>query len=204
MKTLWTELGRALAATIFFAVILCGVYPLIVFALAQMLFPRQANGSLFTDSSGATRGSALLAQPFSGPQYFHPRPSANRFDAADSGGSNLGPTSARLAAEISQRIADYRRENNLPANTAVPADAVTASASGLDPDISPANAEIQVPRVAKARGLPEELVRALVRQNTRGRELGLFGQPRVNVVTLNFALDRLTNRPSTVSTSVQR
>src|SRR5471032_1054673 len=144
MKNIFAEFGRSIVATLFFAVVLCGVYPLIVFGAAQLLFPHQANGSLLVDKSGAVRGSALLAQNFTGAQYFHPRPSAagaNGFDASASSGSNLGPTSTNLFANIAQRISDYRTENNLATNAPVPADAVTASASGLDPHISPANAE---------------------------------------------------------------
>lgn len=194
MKNLFAEFGRSIVATVFFAIILCGVYPLVVFAASQLLFSHQADGSLLVDKSGAIRGSALIAQNFTGAQFFHPRPSANTFDAANSGGNNLGPTSSNLAAQISQRIADYRRENDSPANAIVPADAVTASASGLDPHISPANAEIQIPRVAKARGISEEQLSKLVQQNTSGRDLGIFGEPRVNVMTLNFALDQLAQK----------
>ena len=180
-------------ATLFFAVILCGVYPLVVYGAGKLFFPHQADGSLLVDKSGAVRGSALLAQNFTGAKYFHPRPSAagaNGFDASASSGSNLGPTSTNLFAAMAQRISDYRAENNLATNTPVPADAVTASASGLDPHITPANAELQIPRVAKARGISEDKLRELVRQNTSGRDLGLFGEPRVNVMTLNFALDQ--------------
>ncbi|HTX21977.1 MAG TPA: K(+)-transporting ATPase subunit C [Candidatus Aquilonibacter sp.] len=194
MKNIFAEFTRSIVATIFFAVILCGIYPLIVYGVARTLFPHRANGSLLVDKSGTVRGSALLAQNFTGPQYFHPRPSANNYDAENSGGSNLGPTSSNLVAEISQRIADYRAENNLATNVPVPADAVTASASGLDPDISVANAEIQIPRVAKTRGMSEEQLRKLVQQNTSGRDLGVFGEPRVNVMTLNFALDQLAQK----------
>src|SRR5471032_2176299 len=195
MKNLFAEFGRSLVATIFFAVILCGAYPLVVFAAGQLLFSHQANGSLLMDKSGAIRGSALLAQNFTGAQYFHPRPStagANGFDASASSGSNLGPTSSNLVANITANIATYRSENNLATNAVVPADAVTESASGLDPHISPANAEIQIPRVAKARGISEDRIRELVKQNTSDRDLGLFGEPRVNVMTLNFALDGLS------------
>jgi K+-transporting ATPase ATPase C chain len=194
MKILFTETGRCIVATLFFAVILCGVYPLVVFGTAQLLFPYQANGSLITDKSGAVRGSALLAQNFTGAQYFHPRPSAagaDGYDASASGGSNLGPTSTNLFAAMARRISDYRAENNLATNAPVPADAVTASASGLDPHITPANAAIQIPRVAKARGLTEQHLRALVEQSLSGRDLRLWGEPRVNVMTLNFALDGL-------------
>jgi len=197
MKNIFTEFGRSIVATIFFAIILCGLYPLIVFGAAQLLFPHQANGSLLVDKSGAVRGSELLAQNFTGEKYFHPRPSAagsNGYDPTSSGGSNLGPTSSNLVANITQNIAGYRADNNLATNAPVPADAVTESASGLDPHISLANAEIQIPRVAKVRGLSEDRVRELVKQNTSGRDLGLFGEPRVNVMTLNFALDQLSQK----------
>ena len=193
MKNLFAEFGRSIVATIFFAIILCGVYPLIVYAAGQLMFSHQADGSLLVDKSGTIRGSALLAQNFTGVQYFHPRPSAagaNGFDPTSSSGSNLGPTSSNLVANITQNIANYRAENNLGTNAPVPADAVTESASGLDPHITPANAEIQIARVAKARGLSEDRVRELVKQNTSGRDLGVFGEPRVNVLELNLALDR--------------
>ena len=197
MKNIFAEFGRSIVATLFFAVILCGLYPLIVYGAGQLLFPHQANGSLLVDKSNTVRGSALLAQNFTGAQYFHPRPSAagsNGFDATSSGGSNLGPTSSNLVANITANLATYRSDNGLATNAPVPADAVTASASGLDPHISVANAEIQIPRVAKARRLSEEQVRKLAQQNTRGRDLGVFGEPRVNVMTLNFALDQLPQK----------
>jgi potassium-transporting ATPase KdpC subunit len=201
MKNIFAEFGRSIVATIFFAVILCGVYPLVVFGAAKLLFPHQAGGSLLVDKSGAIRGSALLAQNFTGAQYFHPRPSAagaNGFDPTSSSGSNLGPTSSNLVANITGNIATYRADNNIATNSPIynmiPADAVTESASGLDPHISPANAAIQIARVAKARGISEDRVRELVKQNTSGRDLGLFGEPRVNVMTLNFALDQLAQK----------
>ena len=197
MKNIFAEFGRSIVATIFFAVILCGLYPLIVFGVSQLLFPHQANGSLLVDRSGTVRGSALIAQNFTGAKYFHPRPSAagaNGFDATSSSGSNLGPTSSNLVANITQNVAGYRAENGLATGAIVPADAVTASASGLDPHISVANAEIQTPRVAKARGISEDNVRALVKQNTSGRDLGVFGEPRVNIMMLNFALDQLPRK----------
>ena len=197
MKTILTEFGRSIVATIFFAIILCGLYPLIIYGAAQLLFPNQANGSLLVDKTGAVRGSALLAQNFTGAQYFHPRPSAagaNGYDASSSSGSNLGPTSSNLVANITQNIATYRSDNGLAANAIVPADAVTASGSGLDPNISLANAELQIPRVTKARGITEDQVRKLVQQNTHDRDLGVFGEPRVNVMTLNFALDQLPQK----------
>ncbi|MGD1088976.1 MAG: potassium-transporting ATPase subunit KdpC [Verrucomicrobiota bacterium] len=197
MKNIFAEFGRSIVATIFFAIILCGLYPLIVFGAARLLFPHQAYGSLLVDKSGVVRGSELLAQNFTGEKYFHPRPSAagpNGYDPTSSGGSNLGPTSSNLVANIAQNIAGYRADNNLATNAPVPADAVTESASGLDPHISLANAEIQIPRVAKVRGLSEDHVRELVKQNTSGRDLGVFGEPRVNVMTLNFALDQLSQK----------
>ena len=197
MKNILAEFGRSIVATIFFAIILCGIYPLVVFGAAQLLFSHQAYGSLFVDRSSVVRGSALLAQNFTGAKYFHPRPSAagaNGFDATSSGGSNLGPTSSNLVANITQNIATYRSDNGLVTNAPVPADAVTASGSGLDPDISPANAKLQVSRVAGARGISEDRVLEFVKQNTRGRDLGLFGEPRVNVMTLNFALDQLPRK----------
>jgi K+-transporting ATPase ATPase C chain len=139
------------------------------------------------------RGSKLLAQGFTADKYFHPRPSAagTGYDAASSGGSNLGPTSQKLNDAIKDRVDAYRKENGLKDNEAVPADAVTASGSGLDPHISLHNAELQTPRVAKARGLSEDKVRELIEQNTDGRDLGVLGEPGVNVLTLNRALDGL-------------
>ena len=192
MKNIFIDFGRSIVATLFFAVILCGLYPLVVYGLSQLIFPHQANGSLLVDKSGAVRGSALLAQNFTGAQYFHPRPSAagaNGYDATSSGGSNLGPTSSNLVANITQNLTAYRSENGLATNAIIPADAVTASGSGLDPHISLANARMQIPRVAKARSLSEDQVRKFVDRNTSGRDLGVFGEPRVNVMTLNFELD---------------
>jgi potassium-transporting ATPase KdpC subunit len=197
MKTIIAEFGRSIVATLFFAVIVCGIYPLIVFGIGRTLFPHQADGSLMVDKTGAVRGSELLCQNFTSDKYFHPRPSAagnNGYDPTASGGSNLGPTSSNLVANLTANIAAYRSDNNLPTNAPVPADAVTESGSGLDPHISVANAELQIPRVAKVRGLSEDRVRELVKENTRGRDLGLFGEPRVNVMTLNFALDQLPQK----------
>ncbi len=192
MKTLITEFGRSIVATIFFAIIVCGAYPLIVYGIGRTLFQHQANGSLMIDKSGKVWGSELICQNFTSPKYFHPRPSAagnNGYDPTSSSGSNLGPTSGTLYTNIMQNIAAYRSDNSLPANVPIPADAVTESGSGLDPDISLANAELQLPRVAKARGMSQEKLRELVRENTHGRDLGVFGEPQVNVMTLNFALD---------------
>jgi K+-transporting ATPase ATPase C chain len=192
MKDFFSHIRGAIVATLVLAVVCCGLYPLIVFGISQMLFRDQANGSLITAADGSVRGSKLLGQAFSDPKYFHPRPSAagNGYDATSSGGSNLGPTSEKLKNAIQDRITAYRAENGLSETEAVPADAVTASGSGLDPQISSPNAELQIARVAKARGLGEEKVRELVQQNTVGRDLGVFGDPGVNVLQLNLALDR--------------
>jgi K+-transporting ATPase ATPase C chain len=192
MKDFFAELRPAILATLVFAIVCCGLYPLIVFGISQLLFPDQANGSLISGGDGTIRGSKLLGQAFSDPKYFHPRPSAagNGYDATNSGGSNLGPTSQKLKDTIQERIIAFRTENGLPETEPVPADAVTASGSGLDPHISLHNAELQVPRVAHARGLGEEKVRELVQQNTDGRDLGVFGEPGVNVLRLNLALEQ--------------
>src|ERR1700719_4439075 len=193
MKALFSEIRGAVFATLVLAIICCGLYPLVVFGISQMLFRDKANGSLIADQDGTVRGSKLLAQGFAADKYFHPRPSAagNGYDAANSSGSNLGPTSQKLNDAIKDRIAAYRSENNLKETDAVPADAVTASGSGLDPHISLRNAELQTPRVAKARALSEDKIRELIRQNTDGRDLGFLGDPGVNVLKLNLALDQL-------------
>jgi potassium-transporting ATPase KdpC subunit len=191
MKALFSEIRGAVFATLILAIVCCGLYPLVVFGISQALFRDKANGSLIVDQDGTVRGSKLLAQGFTADKYFHPRPSAagNGYDAASSGGSNLGPTSQKLNDAIKDRVAAYRKENGLSETEPVPADAVTASGSGLDPQISLRNAELQTPRVAKARGLSEEKVRELVQQNTDGRNLGVLGDPGVNVLELNLALD---------------
>ena len=191
MKELFSEIRGAVLATLIIAIVCCGVYPLVVFGISQALFHDKANGSLILDKDKTVRGSKLLGQAFTGEKYFHPRPSAagNGYDAANSGGSNLGPTSRKLNDAIKDRVETYRKENGLSENESVPADAVTASGSGLDPHISLRNAEMQTPRVAKARGLSEDKVRALVQQNTDGRDLGVLGDPGVNVLELNLALD---------------
>jgi potassium-transporting ATPase KdpC subunit len=193
MKALLSELRCAVFATLALAVVCCGLYPLIVFGIGQALFPAKANGSLIVDAGGVVRGSRLIGQPFAADKYFHPRPSAagNGYDAANSSGSNLGPTSQKLRDAVAQNLADYRPQNGLATNAPVPADAVTASSSGLDPHISLNNAELQAPRVARARGLSEERMRGLIRQHTQGPDLGILGDPGVNVLTLNLALDSL-------------
>ncbi len=193
MKTLIAEFRAAIVATVVLAVVCCGLYPLVVFGVSQVLFRGKANGSLIVDASGTIRGSGLIGQQFTADKYFHSRPSAagNGYDATSSGGSNLGPTSKKLADSIAQNIADYRSQNGMGTNDAVPADAVTASASGLDPHISVRNAELQAPRVAKARGLAVEKVLELARQNTDQPDLHIFGEPGVNVLKVNLALDNL-------------
>ena len=182
--------------TLVFAVVLCGLYPLVVFGVAQVFFHDQANGSLIVDANGTVHGSKLLGQQFTADKYFQSRPSAagNGYDATSSGGSNLGPTSSNLVTAITQRIADYRTGNGLATNAPVPADAVTASGSGLDPHISLRNAELQAPRVAKARNVSVEKVLELVRANTDSASFGFLGEPGVNVLKLNFALDNLQGK----------
>ena len=180
-------------ATLALAVVCCGIYPLVVFGLGQTFFHDKANGSLLKDSAGTIRGSRLLGQQFTSEKYFQSRPSAagSGYDATSSGGSNLGPTSSNLVATITQRIADYRTQNGLATNAPVPADAVTASGSGLDPHISVRNAELQAPRVAKAKSLPLERVLKLIQASTDRADIGFLGEPGVNVLALNLALDQL-------------
>jgi potassium-transporting ATPase KdpC subunit len=202
MKNLFVELRAAVMVTLTFAIVCCGLYPLVVFGIGQVLFHNQANGSLIVDANGTVHGSKLLGQQFTADKYFQSRPSAagNGYDATSSGGSNLGPTSTNLAATIAQRIADYRTGNGLATNALVPADAVTASGSGLDPHISLVNAELQAPRVAKARNLSAEIVLALVRANIDSASLGFLGEPGVNVLKLNLALDRLGSQTANKGT----
>jgi K+-transporting ATPase ATPase C chain len=191
-ESLIRHLRTAVLMTVVLTVLLGIVYPLVMTGIAQVVFPNQANGSLVRDSSGNVLGSALLAQAFTQPQYFHPRPSAagaNGYDATASGGSNLGPTNQKLLDTVQSNADAYRQENGLASDAQVPVDAVTASASGLDPDISPANALLQVHRVAAARGVSDDQVRGLVNQYTEGRTLLVLGEPRVNVLKLNLALD---------------
>src|SRR5712692_2919621 len=196
MKELFAEIRGTLCVTLMLAVVGCGLYPLGVFGIAQIFFSDRANGSLMVDASGAVRGSKLLAQGFSAEKYFHPRPSAagNGYDATSSGGSNLGPTSKKLADGIAQNVADYRTQNGLATNAPVPADAVTASGSGLDPHISVRNAELQLWRVAKARGLSEQRTHELINQSSDKPDWGFLGERGVNVLKLNLALDQLSQK----------
>jgi len=184
-------LGQAVAMTMVLAIVTGIGYPLLVCGIAEVIFPAQADGSLLT-KNGKLVGSTLIGQNFSQPKYFHPRPSAagNGYDAANSGGSNLAPTNKSLIDAVRQRVAAERASDGIAEGAPVPIDLVTSSASGLDPEITPAAAEYQVARVAKVRGMDEEAVRRLIAENTRGRWIGLVGEPGVNVLELNLALDR--------------
>lgn len=199
-RALLAQFRPAILLTLLLTLILGVLYPVAVTGAAQALFPSQANGSLVS-VNGKPIGSSLIGQYWTQPQYFHGRPSATLnlqgtpapYQANNSGGSNLGPTNKALVETVQQRIAALRKENpDVPAGTPIPVDLVTASASGLDPDISVAGAYYQIPRIAKARKLSQSSVRALVDAHVTGRFLGLFGEPRVNVLELNLALDALS------------
>jgi K+-transporting ATPase ATPase C chain len=203
------NLRPAIVLTVLFVALTGLAFPLVLWGIGKVAFPSQAGGSFVRDQNGNVVGSELLGQPFTKAEYFHPRPSAAGagYDAANSSGTNLGPTSAKLVKGIPDdpgtKEADetylgfgdlakaYREENGLAAGAVIPADAATRSSSGLDPHISPANARLQVARVAKARGLEEGRVAGVVAAHEEGRLLGLFGEPRVNVLLLNLALDRM-------------
>jgi K+-transporting ATPase ATPase C chain len=184
-----SELKPAILITIVFTILTGLLYPLAVTGAAQVLFHKQANGSLI-EKNGHVIGSDLIGQNFTKPEYFHPRPSAagSGYDAANSSGSNLGPTNPALADRLMKDAAQFRKDNPDYAGP-IPADAITASASGLDPDITPANAMAQASRVAKARNVPVDRVESLIAANTSSRDLGFLGEPRVNVLRLNLALD---------------
>jgi potassium-transporting ATPase KdpC subunit len=185
------QLSPALRMTVFVTVLTGLIYPAIVTGVCQLLFNKQADGSLVTQN-GRVIGSSLLGQNFTHPEYFHPRPSAagnDGYDPTASGGSNLGPTSQKLYDRVKAAAAQYRKENPNYSGP-IPADALTASGSGLDPDISIANAEAQAARVAKARGIGRWAVDSLIASATQGRDLGFLGEPRVNVLKLNLQLDK--------------
>lgn len=183
------QIYPAFAMTVVLTVLLGIIYPFVVTGLAQVIFPAKAGGSLI-EKNGKIIGSSLIGQPFAGPGYFHSRPSAagSGYDATASAGTNLGPTNQKLLDNIKAAAESLREDNpNLP----IPIDMVTASASGLDPHITPAAAEFQIPRITKERKMNAEEVRRLVNEHTEGRQFGLLGEPRVNVLELNLALDGL-------------
>src|SRR5450759_1083402 len=186
------NLTIAVLMTIVTTVLLGVVYPLVMTAVAQVLFREKANGQLIS-RDGKLIGSRIIGQPFTGPGYFHSRPSAagNGYDAANSGGSNLGPTNQKLIDRVNAATARLQPDHP---TAPVPLDLVTTSASGLDPDISPAAALFQVPRVARERKIDEERLKQLVMKHTRGRQFSIFGEPSVNVLELNLALDRVTTK----------
>jgi len=190
MRTLLKELVTSAVCTIAMSILLCGVYPVAVWGLSRV-FGRKADGSL-VQPGGKLVGSELIGQHFAGDKYFTSRPSAagTGYDATSSGGTNLGPLSQKLIDGVKDNVAAYRKQNNLDEKTPVPADAVLSSSSGLDPHISTPNAALQVARVAKARSMREEIVRHYVEQYSEGRDLGFLGEPRVNVLMLNLALDQ--------------
>ncbi len=188
------HLATSLLYTAITAVVLGLGYPLAITALAHFLFPARANGQLLYNAHGELTGSRLIGQPFTGPKYFHSRPSAagTGYDASSSSGSNLGPTSKALQDRVQQSVTDEKQ-------TPVPVDLITASASGLDPDISPAAALFQVPRIASARNLTTAQVQSLVLANTAPRQFGVLGEPTVNVLALNSALDRMAERGTSIT-----
>ncbi len=189
MRAFWISVRMTIVLTVLLGL----VYPLGMVVIAHVLFPHEAAGDLIT-RDGTVVGSQLIGQNFGASKYFHPRPSAagNGYDASNSGGSNLGPTNKTLIDTVQKRLKDtIEAEGGVPASK-VPIDMVTSSGSGLDPDISPASADIQIDRVARARGLSPDAVRQLVEQNTEGRWAGILGEPAVNVLDLNLALDAMS------------
>jgi K+-transporting ATPase ATPase C chain len=195
-----TQLRPAILMTLVLCVVTGIIYPGVVTGLAQLIFPRQANGSLLT-VNGRVVGSALIGQPFTRPEYFHPRPSAagSGYDASASSGTNRGPTDAKLADTLIMQAVDSAVKNDGARKVAIPSDMVTSSASGLDPHISPANAYLQVARVARARGVDSAAVRALLDRRVERRQFGFFGEPRVNVLLLNIAVDSAFGAPKALA-----
>ena len=194
MKVFISSLWTSLIALILFTVLLGVVYPCLIWGIGQIFFNKKANGTLFYYQNGKVIGSELIAQNFTSSHYFHPRPSSagdNGYDAANSSGSNLGPTSQKLIDAVKGRVATYRSENSLGTEVLIPADAVTGSGSGLDPHISVRNALLQASRVASARSMSVDDVNQLIGKYTEGRALGLFGEKRVNVLRINLALDKI-------------
>ena len=186
---IWVACKMTLVLTLLVGI----VYPLLMVGLGHLLFPRQADGSLIV-RGGQVVGSTLIGQNFSSPRYFHPRPSAagdKGYDAANSSGSNLGPTNKTLIETVLSRTSSLREHEPGINHGEIPVDMVTASGSGLDPEVTPAAAEIQIPRVAQARGLSQDVVRSIILTHTRGRTWGVLGEPGVNVLELNLALDNL-------------
>ncbi|HMG20009.1 MAG TPA: K(+)-transporting ATPase subunit C [Kofleriaceae bacterium] len=210
-----TSFVVALRATLVTLVVTGLAYPLVVTGLAQVMFPHRANGSIVVDDKGREVGSELIGQGFAGAAYVRSRPSASSYDAANSSGTNLGTTSNKLRngqpddpatkdtdesfAGVKDLAAAFRADNALPANVEVPADAVSRSASGIDPHVSPDTAMLQAPRIARARSVAVDRVRAVIAEHTEGRELGWLGEPRVNVLAVNLALDRQFGRPAQVA-----
>jgi K+-transporting ATPase ATPase C chain len=195
---MWKQIGPAFRITLVLTVLTGLIYPGVVTALCQLAFPDQANGRLVKANSQVV-GSALIGQNFTKPEYFQPRPSAagnDGYDATASQGSNYGPTNQKLIDRVKVSVEKFRKENPDQAGL-VPADLVTASGSGLDPHISPASAEVQAARIARARGISVQQVQQLIKESTEGRTLGLFGEPRVNVLLLNLALDQKFPRKNT-------
>jgi potassium-transporting ATPase KdpC subunit len=185
------QLRPAILSILLLTVITGCAFPLLLFVIAAPLFPHQAGGSLI-HRRGTVIGSELIGQEFTRPEYFQSRPSAagDGYDGRSSGGSNLGPNNPKLANDIRKWAQEYRERNGLPQDAPIPIDAVTRSGSGLDPQITPENAVLQIPRVARARGLSQNLVRRLVADHTQGRQFGIMGNPRVSVLDLNLALDQ--------------
>ena len=194
MKEVYSLLKKATLSLLIFAVVLCGVYPLLVWGVGQLLFPNKANGSLLFDKQGTAIGSKLIGENFSAAKYFHPRPSyagSAGYDGTNSSASNFGPTSKKIEKALRLRAEEYRKTNNIGEEILLPIDAVTSSGSGLDPHISIENALLQLPRVAKARGVSSTALKKLLKNMTENRSLGILGEPRINVLLLNLKLDEL-------------